>query len=268
MKAFIVSMILFQGVAFAEITNVDIKKFNFNYSAPRGEGSADAFSYSRGGRAAQSVVVDKVGEEFNVKLTGVEEQEFTFKDAPSMVMDAQTMRIVNLNFALNSTLKFTMDQGKFVSTSENVDLKGFSLACNRIASNPDVLDQLITGCVQKMTLSSSQVETQGLAAAQAFVSALDDTFEPARDSVSVKNISFKSAAGKFELSADVRAQISGTAKGKGTLSYDLATKKLTIKVNEVKFGILNVTSQVFDQLKQNETENMKVQRPYIYLTIK
>jgi len=52
------------------------------------------------------------------------------------------------------------------------------------------------------------------------------------------------------------------------VKYEAAAKKITVKVSEVKFSYLDVTSQVFDELKKQESESVKVSKPYIYITIK
>ncbi|MBA2404478.1 MAG: hypothetical protein H0V66_06890, partial [Bdellovibrionales bacterium] len=98
--------------------------------------------------------------------------------------------------------------------------------------------------------------------------ALDESHDEVLGSVGIKNLNLKVTAGKFDLSAEVKAQISGTAKGSGTIKYEAAAKKITVKVSEIKFGILDVTSQVFDELKKQESATLKVSKPHVYITVK
>jgi hypothetical protein len=84
----------------------------------------------------------------------------------------------------------------------------------------------------------------------------------------MRSLDLRSVNGRFDLSADVRAQVSGRVRGNGTSSYDPASGVLTIRINEVRFSILNVTGQVFDELKKQESDKLKVRRPFVYLSLK
>jgi hypothetical protein len=131
------------------------------------------------------------------------------------------------------------------------------------------MDQIVAGCVQKMSMKAGGFASDGgEGVAQAFIKAIDRTFEPLIGGFGLKNVELKVSAGKFNLTGDIKAQVSGTAESKGSIRYDLVAKKLTVKVSEIKFGFLDVTSRVFDELKKQENQNLKVQEPYLYLMIK
>jgi hypothetical protein len=127
---------------------------------------------------------------------------------------------------------------------------------------------VISGCLQKMSLKSSGFSSKGESGIdQALLKAIDESHDEILGGVSIKNLDLRINAGKFELSADVKAQISGEAKANGTMKYDQPTKKLTVKISEVKFGFLDVTSRVFDELEKQESNSFKVSKPYLYITI-
>ena len=256
------------SLAWGQVSQVNIQNFNFNYQAPLGEGTAEAFSYQQKMNEAQKVHVEKIGEDFKILLEGVENQELTFKDAPDLIKNAQNIKLSAFNLSFANTVTMTLSSAVFNSPEKNVDLKNMNLACDRIASFPEVMDQVISGCIQKMSLKSTGLSTDGEGLDQALMKALDDSHDEVLGGVGIKNLNLKVNAGKFELSAEVKAQISGTAKASGTLKYEAAVKKLTVKISEVKFGILDVTSKVFDELKKQESETLKVSKPYIYITLK
>ena len=129
------------------------------------------------------------------------------------------------------------------------------------------MDQLISGCVQKMTLKSSKFQQQDVQ--KVFQGILMETFSKAIDAdLGVNSLDLKTNAGKYDLSAEVKAQISGKVKSNGQMSYDAASGKLSVKISEVKFGFLNITGKVFDELKKNESASMQVKEPYVHLTVK
>ena len=86
--------------------------------------------------------------------------------------------------------------------------------------------------------------------------------------VGVSALDLKTNAGKYDLSAEVKAQVSGKVKSNGNMSYDASAGKLTLKISEVKFGFLNITGKVFDELKKQQSETLKVNEPYVYYSLK
>ena len=268
MKIFF-SILMLTSFAHAQVSQGEIKNFNFSYQAPLGDGVADSFSYQQKLDDAQKVHVEKMGDDFKINLEGVENQEIMFKNAPDLVKNAQSINLASFNLSLMDRALLSMSSGEFHSSDNDINLKNFNLACDRVPTFKDVLDQVLSGCVQKLNLKVggfSSLGGDGLE--QALMKAIDQQHDSFKGSVGIKNLDLKIAAGKFQLSADLKAQISGTATGSGTLKYEPEIKKVTVKVSEIKFGFLDLTSQVFDELKKQESSSMKVSKPYIYLTIK
>jgi len=268
MKLLIICLFV-SSIAWAQTTQVNVQNFNFNYQAPFGDGTADTFSYQSGINTPQSIHIEKIGEDFKIILEGVENQEYTLKDAPELIRNAEKMKLQNVNFSFSEKLSLGMASAVFNSPEQNVEIKGMALNCEVIKTQQEVMDQALLGCIQKMTLKSSGISTDGATSiANTFMSAVDDRHNVLKASVGVKNLSMKITNGKFDLSADVKAQISGTAKASGSFKYDQSSKKLTVKISEIKLGVLNVTSQVFTELKKQESSTLKVNEPYVYITLK
>lgn len=259
---------LLSTTAFAQVSKVDIKNFNFNYQAPFGEGQADAFSYEKNVNQSQQVKVEKVNGEFKILLEGVENQELIFKDAPSLISDAESIKLKSFNLGFAEKFSLTVASGEFNSPDKNIDLSNLNLSCDRVSAHETVVDQMITGCLQNMRFKAGGFNSQGEGLDQAIMKGLDESHDMVKAALGVKNVDFKLTNGKFELSAEIKAQISGKAKGNGTAKFDSKTRVITVKVSEIKFSILDVTSQVFDELKKQESLSMKVSKPYIYITIK
>jgi hypothetical protein len=210
-----------------------------------------------------------VGEEFKIHLEGVENNDLTFKNPPAIIRDAESIHLSGFNLNFQDRAVLTMANGNFQSSDKDIDLKNFNLSCDRLASSPEVMDQVLNGCVQKMNLKVGGFSSLGADGVEhAILAAIDERHDENKSSVSIKNVDLKIAAGKFQFSVDVKAQISGTVTGSGSVKYEAALKKVTVKVSEIKFGFMDLTSQVFDQLKKQETASMKVNKPYIYITIK
>lgn len=257
------------SLAHAQVTNGEIKNFNFSYQAPMGEGTADSFSYQQKTDAAQKVHVERLADDFKINLEGVENQEIIFKNPPDIIKNAQTINLTAFNLSLIDRALLSMSSGVFHSPDSDINLKNFNLACDRVGTFQDLLDQVLSGCVQKLNLRVGGFSSLGGEGVEhAIINAIDQRHDSFKGSVGIKNLDLKIASGKFQLSAEIKAQISGTATGSGTVKYEAELKKVTVKVSEIKFGFLDLTTQVFDELKKQESQTMKVSRPYIYLTIK
>lgn len=244
-------MILISGIAHAEVSNLNVSDFNFNYTNPHGEGSAAAFSRSGFLDEGVYVTVDKEEKDFLLHASGSETGEFRFKNAPAFMTDAETMTVAGFNLNLAEAVSLSLTSGRFNSPKDILKIDGMALNCNRNSGASDVMNQLITGCIEKLVFKNSK-----------FNKSSD------KSDLTVNSADLKINTGKFDLTAEIKAQISGKVKANGNVSYDEQTSILTIKVSEVKLGILNVRGQVFSELKKSESDKMKVKEPYVYLTVK
>jgi len=268
MKIFLL-FTLASSLSFAQVSQVDIKNFNFNYEAPLGEGFADSFSYQKKVNNLQKVYVEKFSDVFKIKLEGVENQEMEFKNAPSFIQEAENINLNTFNFTLGEKISLGLVQGRFISSQDDFNLKNVNLFCDRSTGSELLLEQALIGCIQKMTFKiSSFSSTPQKGIDYAIFEALNSALETNATALSLKNVDLKINSGKFQLGADIKAQISGTASANGTVKYETTEKKIIVKVSEVKFGFLDLTSKVFEELKKQESDSLKINRPYITILMK
>ena len=269
MKTLLASLLI-STAALAAPTRGEVKDFNFNYSDPKGSGSASVFQMSDSLlQNGVQVEVEKKDSVFLINVSGSHYQSFEFKDAPDIAKNAKDMSIEGFNLSLKDALSLSVVEATFDSDKDSLTLKNLTLNCARDATQKEVMDEVVSGCIQKMTLRSSQFSQSALMKfTESLARALSPKTKTARGGVTVKSLSANVNGGKYDLSADIKAQISGKIKSNGNLSYDASNGVLTIKINEVKLGILGVTGQVFNELKKNESDKFKVKQPYVYLTIK
>lgn len=264
MKRLLFGLVLVADLALAGNLSVNVKNFNFKYTNPYGEGSATSFSRNQIMDQKVFVRVDKVDNNFHLNVSGAETQEFVLENAPSFMTEAETMTISGFNLGLNQRANLSLTQGRFYSREDSLALDGVSLDCARDANKKEIMDQLIVGCIQNLTLKTSKFSSQ--ATEEVLVNALMEVTP--QGSIGVNSLDLKISSGKYSLAADVKADISGKVKSSGLMSYDVASGKLTIKIAEVKFGFLNITGKVFDELKKKESATMTVKQPYVYLKLK
>jgi hypothetical protein len=273
MKSLILGMLIISAAATAQTApTVSIKNFNFTYQNPHGEGSATSFSRSNF-KADQgvTVAVDKIDKDFKLIVSGSENQEFEFKNAPSFMTEAESIAVSGFNLEVEDKLTLNLLSGRFNSEKDELNLDNLSLDCSRDVNQKELTDQFISGCIQKMNLKTAKFSQSGeegpVSVLKTVVeNSLDD--QPLLGNIGVSSLDLKTNAGKYDLSVEVKAQISGKVKSKGNMSYDPDSGKLTIKISEVKFGFLNITSKVFDELKKQQSETLKVNEPYVYYLVK
>lgn len=269
MKNLVLGLMLASGVVHAaEPLSVTVKNFNFSYKDPHGEGSATSFTRNQLVDEQVHVAVDRIDKDLKFVVTGSENHEFELKDAPSFMTEAETMSVNGFNLSLADRVALTLASGRFNSKDDSMKLDGLTLDCARDLTKIEIMDQLLAGCIQKMTFKTSKFSSQ---TEEGFIGLLSSSISSAlseKADLGINSLDMKTNAGKYDLSAEVKSSISGKVKSNGNMSYDHTTGKLTLKISEVKFGILNITGKVFDELKKKESEKLKVKEPYVYYTIK
>ncbi|HXH30859.1 MAG TPA: hypothetical protein VNJ01_08605 [Bacteriovoracaceae bacterium] len=275
MKILFYSCILITSLAsHAGISRIEVKSFNFDYNDPKGEGKAAVFTRSeKSTTAGATVSVDRVGENFRLVVAGARPETFELINAPKFMTEASTMSVRSFNGLLDQTVKLSLQNGTFKSAKNSLLIEGLSLDCNKASVAPVLMDQLISGCIQRMSLQTSKFLSEsredGVSELiiKSIVSAVD--FGKGIDGqTDVKGVDLRVDAGKFTAVATVKMQINGKIKSKGFVSYDQARGRLSVRVDEVKFGILGITGKVFDELKKHESEKIKVNKPYVYYQIR
>lgn len=268
MKSFIVACALLSSFAHAESLKVNVKNFNFTYADPFGDGTATSFSRNLT-QESVSVRVEKVAEDFHLSTSGAENHEFVFKDAPAFMTEAETMTVKGFNLNFSQALTMSLSSGRFLSKEDHLKLDGLNLSCERDNNHSHEMDQIISGCMNKMSLKASKFSQDS--AKRSVANILNEAFgvnDLEKANIGVNSLDLKTQSGKYELEGDVKAQISGKVRSKGNMSYDAVKGIMTIKISEVKFGFLNITGKVFDELKKNESDKLKVKQPFVYFTLK
>jgi hypothetical protein len=258
MKKLILSLILCSGFVQAQTPSVSVRNFSFEYHSPSGQGTAAEFTLGSDIHQNVAVAVEKSESNFKFHVSGLETSDYEFKNAPKFLTDAESISISNLSVAFDKTLNIGLSSGLFSSPDSSLHLEGLSVNCNK-GSTEDVVDQLISGCTQSMVFKTSKFTSESIEEALTEVMA---------EAIKINGVDLKVNAGKYNLSAEVKASVSGKVKSNGSMSYDASKSLLTLKISEVKFSIFNITGKVFDELKKKESDKFKVNEPYVYITVK
>lgn len=266
MKSLLLSLLVLPSVAMAQGFKANINNFNFNYTSPLGEGVARSFSFESFSEKQEARVwVEKTYGGFLVKASGATDGEFEIKNAPEFIKNAERMSLRDFNFSFNQSMSMKLAEASFISPDSQLNLQALTWNCNRDSSHSEILDQVLNGCISRMSLETSKFSSNSLVA-EAFAEAME-IHSATLAGVGLNNLDLSIEKGSFDLSAQVKAQISGKVKGKGEVSYNSSAKEVKIKISSIKFGFFNITGKVFSELKKNESEKMKVNQPYVILKL-
>lgn len=266
MKSLLLALLVLPSIALGQNFKANINNFNFNYTSPLGEGVAKNFSFESFSEKQEAKVwVEKINEGFLVKASGATDGEFEFKNAPDFIASAEKINLRDFNFSFNQNLVMKLAEANFTSPDSQLNLQNLTWSCNRDSSSSEIWEQVLNGCISKMAFNTSRFASNSLAA-EALADALE-IHAATLAGVGLNDLDLSIVKGSFDLSAQVKAQISGKVRGKGEVSYLPATKEVKIKISSVRFGIFNITNKVFSELKKNESDKLKVQQPFITLKL-
>ncbi len=254
-RIFTLSLLLSSSLAWS-ISFVKVKNFNFNYANGLGIGQAASFDVVKN---QSQIKVTKVGTdlEFSSPLL---DDNIVWKDAPAMILDSK-VDVKGFNLDLDKKVITSLTSALFTSDSR-MSLQGLTADCLRKAAS-DVFEEVIAGCLSEGNLKVASFDSQSL---NEFVSLIADEIDLKNVTVKSLNLNVKNKA--FTMSLSTKIGVNGTIRARGTTDVDYQNKKAVIKVDEVKFGILNITSKFFAEIEKMKSESVEVRRPYIYLTYK
>lgn len=69
-----------------------------------------------------------------------------------------------------------------------------------------------------------------------------------------------------KLAFEVKVAGIGKINGNGSVTHDDARRLITIKIDKVKYGILDITGRFFSMVADLESDSVKVSRPNIFVT--
>ncbi len=164
-------------------------------------------------------------------------------EAPFMA-DVEKARARNLNFeAIPGKLDVNFQQVRLEQKKDTTTVGRTTLRCDSPPTTTDPVDScLVSG---RLTIAS-------------LVSA------PNRGDTNLENVNLQVRNGRVNFSVKVAGL--GTINGEGTATHDGDKDEVRIRIQKVKYGILDVTGQFFSLIEDNQSDNLKVERPYLIIS--
>lgn len=238
------------------VSAVKVQNFNFNYMEGAGTGSAISFEVIKN---QSQVFVNRAGNDL-VFSSSLLEENAVWRNAPSFVLDS-AVEVKGFNLHLSKTLTATLSSGKFVSDTK-MAINSVSVECAR-DKGADVFEEVINGCLEKGVVKVTDFVSQSV---ESFLAKFSEKeFYP--ENTQVRSLNLVLLNNNFNLSANAKFGINGTLKARGNAQVDYLKRKGTLKITEVKFGILNITNKFFDEVRKMEIKGLVVNQPYLYFNL-
>jgi len=237
-KVFTIIIVLSTYVhAVSDIPSIEISNFNAQYSAPSGVASSEKFFYNSEDYGNNMSVELQAGE---LILTG-DHHDITLSNLPEQVKNWKNLTVQRVDLTTNQrSIELLSERIDYTNgEDEQGYITGVDLKCNTISKS--LVNSIADMCLnQKMSL-----------------------YIPYIKGVSINNINFWATNNKMNFSIKNKVWI----KGYGAIFFDETKQMVRIRIDKAKTGFINVTGKVFSELKGMENDFIKVNRPWVEITL-
>lgn len=272
---FVFSMLWTLGSAWAQgIPALQVSGFRGSYSNDQGSAFAEKWNLPQRTPANQvNFAVYK--EESQFRFTD-NSSEYIWEDAPEFLLELEEMNWDQAAAKSGTrTLEATVSQFFGRHPQHTLTLKGLSLSCQ--GTSKSILHEAIGSCLNKGHLGFDLLETKSQTSFQfGLYSLLPQELIGLRPSpmaqseLKLENLEFKINRGSFNLSVRAHLDIRLNLKAGGKIKFQAGTTptsgELELRIDKVKAGFLTVTGKVFDELEKINDPNIRVARPFVYIS--
>lgn len=170
---------------------------------------------------------------------------FSYGVETKVLEDVSSARVRNFSFeAVPGKVQFGIDSAELVKDGETSRLGKTTLSCQGGAVSPDPIDS----CINYARFNLASMSAKNARGTE------------------ISDVKLGINAGKTTF--EVKIGGIGKVNGEGTVSHLAADGTLAIRVSKVKYGFIDITGQFFSELEKNESETLRVERPFVYVQYK
>ena len=260
------------------ITKAQISIPQLIFQNNKGSGSIQNISLETDGLSTQALVptvtatapltLSRNGKSVNV-AAGV--FNLALQTAPNFLLQLNSMDLEQLvtDIGSNAQLQLKAQVLKMDHQSfGQVDAESVSIACAH-SSGPIGMDQVVTDCLNRSTISMGAFQLPNTSQfwLDTMVLAPKTTQENAQQTINDMDMTMNQ--GNFDLSMKVQGVPFAKIHATGNAKMDTTAQVATIRIDEVKYGVIPITGLVMDQLKKKlPADQFRVVPPYVYMTLK
>lgn len=240
-----------------------INNLNAKYISPRGNGTAKQINLEDFGNYSNANL--EVENYNGILMFSVEDKSFELDLSMLGINDAEKINLSALNFS-NANNKIGLNFGSAAANDPefNLGVNNGSISCIRTQTFEDIKDDLLAACLKNGNFSLGRFNMRSLDSQ--FYNILDES--PLGSDMSLESIklNISNHRMKGELKGNVTKGV--TVKIEGASWYNPNNNEVKIKIDKAKAGWLNVKGTIFKELGKIQSENLRVNEPYIFFYLK
>ncbi len=238
-------------------SDLAIVGFSGHYDAPNGQGTATQFDLPGQDKNTIEVRVEARGEGY---VLTTPDGEWEWSEPASWVKDLQQAQWNSVDVVLQGpSQRAAINALNAEHGDKNIILKSLSANCS---GSVELIESCLNGTGR---IRLGQLEYKSDKAYDQTRDILHALNFAAKGNTTVKNLALDISSGKFNGEITANVGISATVKFSGLISYDVASKKVSIRLDKAKASFLDVRGKIFDELEDVQSESLVVERPWIYI---
>jgi hypothetical protein len=226
--------------------NSKIENFSGSYLSPSGLATASRFEYDTYVEETPSYRIEKQGDSLFL-ISDL--SEFQIDNLPEIIDELSSLEWSSISVestAKEITLSIPSFSGE--SINKSIDISNLNLKCTARDEVGELSHLILDACLNtKGSFSFSSVSIM-------------DKKEDKRTILDSLNLTVIKNKLNFSIKQGV------TIKGDGDIFYE--DDSVRIKIKKAKAGIINVTGRLFNELKKLESDSIKVERPWVEISLK
>jgi hypothetical protein len=266
MKAILLFSLLFSSATFAAIDKFHVQNLDLNYQLPKGPGTFDKVGAGSSKKFLnQNFQIERVSEAFEVTSDIF---DFTWKNPLHFIYDLKNVEIKKTSASIGSKIHSLESESLVVVPSGRGEYKTEVLngTCEGRATG-ELKNRVMDDCLTKMDLKIKKLDLPN----DFILYRILETF-PALPTAEIDipgdNLELTTKNGDYVLQIYIKYWMYAGLRSWGHVQYENNHNTIAIRVDQVKFGYLNVTSLALKKLKEfNTNPNIEVDPPWIKINI-
>lgn len=264
MKILITGVALFGALSVsADLTSVSVKDFTGSYEKPVGRATASELVIPSPQKSKIEITLEGVEEGYLLKYG---EEEFLFKNPPSMIEDIYTGNWKDINFVTkNNSVNASIKNFSSIIEYSETNLRDFTASCRENRTFENYGYQLMDACLSNASYTLGFFETEST---RKILNIFEGLPGVRASKIGVKEGKISVNSNSFKINAKVDIGMSAKVKIEGKSKFEEDKKRVSIRIDKAKASFLNIKKQIFNELRKSQSDTLKVEEPYIYLLVK
>lgn len=253
---------------------VEIQDLAGEYISPKGSASAKKFILEGfdfllfdAEKKPVEISFEKINQSIDIKFEG---QSYLWQDPPKILLEANSVKLESINAkTYRQVIQSSAKKMEFNSKKDYFRLDRFTLFCqNPGRTAPEPSDFVINACTTQAKINIQALRYQDKTGENILTKLLQKIIpesENETNDLNINSLNIKVNKHQFTFVTSAAYKIRTKISAKGATWYDMKTKILKIRLDQVKVSFFNITGKVFSELAKNQNENLTVKRPYIYI---